>query len=251
MFIFGLVDDIKELSVRAKFIVQIISTGVLILFGIRTNIVYIGTPLNIAITLIWVLGITNAFNHLDVMDGIAGVTALVAAVSFYALAVLNINPEIAILSCALAGSILAFLRFNLPPAKIYMGNSGSHFLGFILAALAMVISYAPLERKIALFSPMLILGLAIFDTVLLIIMRILRRRSPFKKSEDHLVLKFLKAGYSKKTALMRMLFLAVFFSFCGIILSRSSNLAGLFIIGLAILVSLCATYKIIRVSIDG
>ena len=132
-----------------------------------------------------------------------------------------------------------------------MGNSGSHFLGFILAALALVISYAPLEREIALLSPLLILGLPIFDTGFLIWARLIKKRLPFKKSNDHPALKFLALGYSQKKALLVMLSLCLFFSLCGILLSQVSNLFGITIITFVILVSLVLTKQMGKVAADA
>jgi len=251
MLIFGVIDDWRELSIIAKFLVQIIATALLVLFGIKTQIVYIGNVLNIMITFIWVLAITNAFNHLDVMDGLASSTAMITSLAFFTISILNQDTKTAILSLALSGAVFSFLIYNLPPAKIYMGNSGSHFLGFVLAAIALVISYAPLERKIALLSPLLILGLPIFDTAFLILIRMRKNKLPFEKSKDHLALRFLALGYSKKKALLLMLTLALFFSVCGIFLSQASNLFGLSVVIFAVLMSLIITYRMGRVCVDG
>ena len=249
MLIFGAIDDRRELSVLAKFLVQIIATSLLIFFGIRTQIVYIGNLSNIIITFIWVLGITNAFNHLDVIDGLAAGTAIIVSLAFFIISLSNGDIKTAILSLSLAMAALSFLIYNFPPARIYMGNSGSHFLGFVLAAIALVISYAPLERKIALFSPLLILGLPIFDTAFLISMRIIKKSLPFKKSNDHLALRFLALGYSRKKTLLIMLTLCLFFSLCGILVSLVSNLSGITIIVFVGLVSLALTKKMSRVSV--
>jgi len=251
MLIFGIIDDRRELSIPAKFIAQIIAASFLILSGIRTQIVGIGNTANIIITLLWLLGISNAFNHLDVMDGLAAGVALIASCSFLTVSILNNDTQSIILSLALSGVILSFLINNLPPANIYMGNAGSHFLGFILAAIALVISYAPLERKIALFSPLLILGLPIFDTTFLILIRVMKKKLPFKKSNDHLALLFLAAGYSKKMALWIMLGLGVFFSLCGILISQASNQFALVIMAGVLIVSLAVIRKTIKVAANG
>jgi len=249
MLIFGAVDDRRELSVLAKFLVQIIATSLLIFFGIRTQIIYIGNLTNIIITFIWILGISNAFNHLDIIDGLAAAVAIIVSLAFLVISYLNGQMQNAILILALSGAILSFLIYNLPPAKVYMGNSGSHFLGFILAAMALVISYAPLERKAALLSPLLILGLPIFDTAFLILMRLMKKSWPFKKSDDHLALRLLALGYSKKKALLIMLALGLFFSFCGISVSQLSNPYAIAIIILVVLVSLVLTKKMSKISI--
>ncbi|MBU0549580.1 MAG: undecaprenyl/decaprenyl-phosphate alpha-N-acetylglucosaminyl 1-phosphate transferase [Candidatus Omnitrophica bacterium] len=250
MLILGIIDDWRELSISAKFFIQIIATFLLIIFGIKTQIAYIGNLLNVVITFIWVLAITNAFNHLDVIDGVAAGCAMIISCAFFTVALLNGDIKIAILCLALAVASLSCLIHNFPPAKIYMGNSGSHFVGFTLAAIALSISYAPLERKIALLSPLLILGLPIFDTAFLILMRLIKSRSIFKKSNDHLVLRLLRRGYSKKKALLFMIVLSLFFSLSGVILSQASSTTGAIIIVLAGVVSLLVTERIGRVPVN-
>jgi len=251
MLVFGVIDDWRELSIVAKFLVQIIATTILIFFGIRTHIVYIGDLLNIIITFIWVLGIMNALNHLDVMDGLAGEIALITSSALFVISLLNNDIRTAILALALIGPLISFLIYNLPPAKIYMGNSGSHFLGFVLAAIAMTISYAPMERKVALISPLLILGFPIFDTAFLILMRISKKKLPFKKSYDHLALRFLALGHSKRKALLAMFSLCLFFCISGVLVSKVSNFLGVTIIALVVLVSIVVTRKMSKVAIDG
>ncbi len=251
MLIFGIIDDWRELSILAKFSVQIIAVSLLILFGIRTQIVNIGNAMNIIITFLWILGISNAFNHLDIIDGLAAGTAIIASCSFFIISFLNGDIKNAILILALSGVILSFLIRNLPPAKIYMGNAGSHFLGFTLAAVALAISYAPLERKSALFSPILILGLPIFDTAFLILVRIIRKKLPFKKSNDHLALRFLALGYSKKRVLWTMLALGVFFSLCGIFVSQAPNLFSIITIVIVFLISLAIAKRMGGVVVNG
>jgi len=247
MLIFGLIDDLRELSIVSKFLVQFLAASALIYFGVKTQIVSIGNLANIIITLLWVLGITNAINHLDVMDGLATGTSLIAALALFIISILNGDINAGILSLSVAAAAFGFLLYNFPPAKVYMGNSGSHFLGFVLAAVALVISYAPLERRVALLSPLLILGLPVFDTAFLILVRIIKRSSPFKKSNDHPALKLLALGYSKKKALLAMLCLCLFFSLCGVLLSRSSNLMGIALIVFVIFVSLSLTKRMLKI----
>lgn len=251
MLLFGALDDWHALTVRGKFLVQIIATSLLVLFGIRTHIVNIPGPLNIIITFIWIIGITNAFNHLDVTDGLAAGVALIVSLAFFVVSILNADSKAVILSLALAGVTLGFLTFNFPPARIYMGNAGSHFLGFALGALAVMISYASLDRKVALLTPLLILAFPIFDTFFVILIRIINKKIPFKKSNDHLVLRFLALGYSKKKALLIMLSLCLFFSLSGVFLSQVPNVLGIAIVGFVILVSLILTKKMSAVKVNG
>ena len=251
MLIFGIIDDWRELSVSNKFLVQIISTSLLIFFGIRTQIIYVGNSINLIMTFIWILAITNAFNHLDIMDGLAAGCAVITSLAFFTVALLNGDINIAILCIVLTAAASSCFVYNFPPAKVYMGNAGSHFLGFTFAAIALAISYAPLERMVALLSPLLILGLPIFDTGFLILMRLKKSRSIFKKSDDHLALRFLHSGYSKKKTLSVMLILSLFFSFSGIAISQISNTLGIIVVVLAAMVSLALAGKMSRVSVDG
>jgi UDP-GlcNAc:undecaprenyl-phosphate GlcNAc-1-phosphate transferase len=250
MLVFGIIDDWRELSVIAKFLVQIIAATLLIIFGVRTQIMYMGSLTNIIITYVWVLAITNAFNHLDVLDGLASGVAILVGSSFFVISLMNQQSAIAILTLTLSAATFGFLIFNFPPARIYMGNCGSHFLGFVLAAIALVISYASLERKIAILSPLLILGLPIFDTGFLIWARIIKKRLPFKKSNDHLALRLLALGYSKKKALAIMLALGLFFSFCGVLISQVSNSLGILIIVIVLTTTLVITQGMGRISMD-
>ncbi|MFA5004894.1 MAG: MraY family glycosyltransferase [Candidatus Omnitrophota bacterium] len=249
MFIFGYIDDRKELSVGIKFLVQIIATGLLVASGIKTRIAFIPEMANIIITFIWVVGITNAFNHLDVLDGVGGMIALVVSSAFCIIVSLQQNTGLLIIFFSLSAVICGFLTENLPPAKVYLGNSGSHFLGFILAALALVISYATLETKTALFTPLLIMGFPVFDTAFLILIRLKQKRSVFKKSNDHLALRFLKIGHSKSKTLITMTLLAIFFAICGIAVYRSTPLYGLATIIFAVLVTTVLIRKASRVEI--
>ncbi len=230
MLVFGLFDDHKELSIKAKLLIQIIAASVLILSGIRTKIICIGGLANILITLIWIIGITNAFNHLDIMDGLAAGVAIIVSGAFFTISFLNQDIQTVILILALLSAIPGFLIYNLPPAKIYLGNSGSHFLGFVLSVIAITIHYASMERKIALFAPILILGLPIFDTFFVSILRLKKRILPFKKSNDHLALILLKSGYSTNKILTTMFLLALVFALSGVALSKVPNFLGIILI---------------------
>lgn len=251
MLLFGIIDDKEELSVLEKFSVQVIAVALMVLFGIRTKIVYIGAVANVIVTFIWVIGIANAFNHLDIIDGLAAGSAGIVCLGFFVICVFNKDATTAFLTIALTGIILSFLIRNLPPAKIYMGNSGSHFLGFVLSAIALAISYAPLERKVALLSPVFILGLPVFDTAFLILMRLRQGIPAFKKSDDHIALRLQKIGYSKEKTLLYNLLLALFFTLCGVLLSRLSNFAGFIVIAIVASLSLFLSVKMSKISVNA
>ena len=243
MLIFGIIDDQKELSVVRKFLTQLFSVGLLMYFGVKTQIVYIGPFINAFLTLVWVIGIANAFNHLDISDGVAGIVGILVSCAFIAIAILNHDQSNMIISLALCGALSGFLVFNFPPAKLYMGNAGSHFLGFVFASVAIAISYAPLERKAALFSPVLILGLPILDTAFLILVRVWKRKIPFLKSNDHIILRLKSLGYSKKKIFFIMGLWGLFFVSAGIAVSQFSNLWGLITVAIVGAFS----FKVIRI----
>ncbi len=251
MLFFEIIDDKKEFSVNQKFFVQIIAASLLILSGIRAQIIYIGDTANIIITFIWVIGITNAFNHLDIMDGLAAAITTIVSFAFYITAIITNNPPIAFLSSSLTGIALSFLAYNFPPAKIYMGNSGSHFLGFIFSAIALVLNYASIGKKIALLSPLLILGLPILDTAFVMLMRIKKGKSALTKSNDHLALRFLKLGYSKKQTLFYMSLMAVILALFGILLRLLPNFIGYLIIFLIIIASFKLVRKMEKINIES
>ncbi len=251
MFFFGLMDDLFELSITKKFCMQLIASFILIISGIRSDIVYLGPFLNGLITIIWVIGITNAFNHLDVLDGLSGSVAALAGIGLFFIALLNHDFVSAIISLSLTGAVFGFLAFNLPPARTYMGNSGSHFIGFILSVTALFISYAPANRKLALLSPILILGFPVIDTTILVLLRISRRILPFRKSDDHPALKLLALGYSKEKALLTMLLWSLLFVISGVIASQASNVIILIIILSVSLVSFILFKKVCRAKVHA
>lgn len=229
VFVWGIIDDFKELSVAEKFLAQFLSSSILVLWGVRTFIVGLGDAVNMVLTFFWLLAITNAFNHLDILDGLAGSVAFFISASFSLISIMSGQVLPAIFSVLIFGVVSGFLIFNLPPARVYMGNAGSHFLGFLLGSVALLISYAPLERRFALLSPIFILGFPILDTTFLICMRLKKRISPFQKSNDHIALRLISRGFSPGKTLVVTGVWSFFFSLGGIVISQSSNILGLFV----------------------
>ncbi|MCM8796910.1 MAG: undecaprenyl/decaprenyl-phosphate alpha-N-acetylglucosaminyl 1-phosphate transferase [Candidatus Omnitrophica bacterium] len=248
---FGIIDDLREVSILTKFIMQVVACVILVIFGVKTQIIYIGNVLNFLITLLWVLGITNAFNHLDVMDGVATGPGIIISLGFFWSAFLTGNIAIMTLIASLAGSLAGFFMFNFPPAKVYLGNAGSHFLGFILAAIAITISYASCQQEVALLTPILMLGFPILDTLFLIIARIKRGQPIFKKSNDHTVLLLMHVYASKRKSMFVITLLSLFFVICAITTSQATNAAGAQVVILAVLFSVYLYVRMNRIRIDG
>ena len=250
MLIFGIADDRKEFSVGAKVCTQTAAALLLISFGVRTQIIYIGVALNTVVTLVWILGVTNSFNHLDIIDGLAGTAAIISTAAFLFLAKLSAGPATFLLLVALLGSVCGFLKYNLPAAKIYLGNAGSHFIGFVIAAAAITISYAPMDRKIALVSPLLILGLPILDTVFLMLVRMKKRKLPFMKSNDHIATRLLRMGLSPRRVLFLMGGWGLVCALAGIVISRLTNILALLVIIVVSAISVVVVSYAGRVAVD-
>lgn len=189
----GLIDDFGVLGPGPKFAGQLIAAWVLIKSDIAIHIALLPEWLTVLLSMIWIVGIANAFNIIDVMDGLSAGTGLIAAVFLLAVSALNGQTAIVVLTAVLAGSLLGFLRYNYHPAKIFMGDSGSLFLGMTLAALAMIGKYDR-HNDVGYLSPLLILAIPIFDTAFVMILRLLKGRSPFRGSPDHFALRLRRAG---------------------------------------------------------
>jgi UDP-GlcNAc:undecaprenyl-phosphate/decaprenyl-phosphate GlcNAc-1-phosphate transferase len=184
----GLIDDFGVLSPVTKLGGQLLAVFVLIKGGIRIEIAAFPYWLDIALTVLWMVGIINAFNLLDIMDGLSAGVGLVSACFLLAVAVLNGDSTIAFMLTALIGSLLGFVRYNFHPASIYMGDAGSLFIGLMLGALAMIGQYS-INHPVSLVSPILILGVPICDTLFVMYIRYLRGLPIFLGSPDHMPLR--------------------------------------------------------------
>jgi len=246
----GLIDDLKDLRPFKKIIVESIAIGVLISFGIFTKIAFLPLWANLIITFIWVLFITNAFNLLDIVDGLT--SGLVIIISLTLLVVSLVNRDIfsGIILVALIGAHLGFLRYNYPPARLYMGDTGSLFSGFLLAAVAINISYAPLERPMALITPILAMSLPIYDTIFLIIMRLRKRRPIFNKTNDHFALRLVIMGYSVSKSLWIMYLFSIFLAISSLIVAFASMPITIAVLVAVFLVFILMGRKVGMVRID-
>lgn len=247
----GLWDDFVELPPFTKFLGQTLAIVILIFFGVTTRIAAIGLIGNILVTILWMLAIINAMNLLDIMDGLCSGITVIAAGAFLVVSILSQNIYAAIYCSILIGAGLGFLRYNLPPAKIYLGDTGSMLCGFILAAIAIIIDYAPLRREIALLTPILVLGLPLFDTAFVTLMRLIHGRSVIRRSKDHFALRLVSAGWEKSKVLLFMYIFGLFFAGSALLISKVSNRQGVIVLLAIILICGIALRKIGSVKIDG
>ena len=241
MAVVGFVDDVRRLNAQAKLLAQIVLSAVLLLFGLELQLT--GFRLvDVFITLFWLVGITNAFNLLDNMDGLAATIAIVVA-SFRLLFAYSDGDTAGMqITAAFIGAVAAFLVRNFPPAKIFMGDAGSLFVGFFLAGLSLVSSDRAYSRGVAavLVIPVLLLLIPIFDTAFVTLTRLLAGRSPAVGGRDHTSHRLVAIGLSERRAVLLFAVLAAasggvaLFSY-RVGLAQAVVLLALLVIGLVLL----------------
>ena len=212
----GVLDDIEGLNARWKFSGQIIAASILIVFGIRIRTIHIlfwnvtNLPLSVSIfiTVFWVLTVTNALNLVDGIDGLAGGIALIASGILCCLAIINGQVSAAIVTISLVGACSGFLRYNYPPASVFMGDCGSMFLGFMLAAASIQFRYKTSVASILI--PITVLAVPLADTFLAIVRRIWNGRSPFHADKEHIHHRLLEIGLSQRHSLIVLYGLCIF-----------------------------------------
>lgn len=189
----GLFDDLKVLSPQVKLLGQVVAALVLIKADIMIRLTFLPDGLRVALTLLWLVGMSNAINLIDVSDGLAAGVGSIAGMFLYAIAIFNGAENVAMLTLALVGSTLGFLAFNRPPARIYLGDTGSMFLGFMLGALAMTGHYT-FNHRVAAVAPLVILGVPLFDTCYVIGVRVVRGIPVMHGSPDHFAVRLRNNG---------------------------------------------------------
>jgi UDP-GlcNAc:undecaprenyl-phosphate/decaprenyl-phosphate GlcNAc-1-phosphate transferase len=197
ILLIGIVDDIKNLSVKVKLAGQITAACIVVFLGTRTSIAYFPAWANMIITLIWIVAMVNAFNFLDIMDGLCTGISFIVSVVFLIISIISGIHSASIFFLILSGSTLAALIHNLPHARFYLGDSGSMLIGFIFACSTMHIRYAPdTSQWLSLFVPILIMSLPLYDLIFTVFIRWKKGKAIFKKSSDHFALMLKDRGFS-------------------------------------------------------
>ena len=184
VFAFGLLDDRFDLSVPVKLLGQLAAAVILITQGIQVSL-FERPAVDLAVTILWVVGIINAFNFVDSMDGLAVGLAGIAAAFFLLAAIDSGQGWIAALGASIVGACLGAFVFNMLPAKSFLGDSGSQLLGFMLAAVGLAYIPRDFEQAASWYVPILVLGVPLFDAVLVILSRLRRRRPVYEAGSDH------------------------------------------------------------------
>lgn len=240
--VIGVIDDCKNLPAKLKFVIQIIAALVVVFAGdikidVFTNPNFLSDNpywvlpewLSVTLTVIWIVFITNAVNFIDGLDGLAAGVSAIMSISLVFISIRVGEYSIAILGIALMGSCFGFLPFNFNPAKIFMGDTGSTFLGFMLATLSIqgvFKSYAVISFAV----PLLILGLPLFDALFAMIRRILRGQSPMTADRGHLHHRLVDMGFSQKQTVFILYAISGVLGITAVLLAESGVLRALLLV---------------------
>ncbi|WP_379138563.1 MraY family glycosyltransferase [Paenibacillus sp. sgz500958] len=237
----GLIDDKRALPPGLKMGVQIAAAICAMYSGLHTN--FNAPPgLNSVLTLLWIIGGVNAFNLIDIMDGLAAGVAALSALFLGVLLLLKGEIFYSSLLFALSGACLGFLLFNFNPARIFLGDAGSQFLGYLLFCLA--IQWSTNETfGHRLFIPLFILAIPLFETFFVSVMRLRRRVSPFRGSNDHFALRMVKVGLSIKATVGLTLLCSVTLGLAAILILKY-DAASYYTIGIALLLVLILFHRL-------
>jgi UDP-GlcNAc:undecaprenyl-phosphate GlcNAc-1-phosphate transferase len=249
--VLGVVDDITPLPAMLKFIVQIVAALVPVFHGVVIHV--ISNPnlmsdnaywsmgkLSVPITVLWIVAITNSVNLIDGLDGLANGVSAISATTMLVIALLVSETQVAIVMAALVGACVGFMPYNTNPAKIFMGDTGATFLGFILATM----SIQGLFKFYAIISfavPFLILGLPIFDTAFAFIRRIAHGQSPMQADRSHVHHRLIDMGLSQKQAVATLYVISAILGLSAVVLTTSGELkAMIFFVALCIVAGVSA-----------
>jgi UDP-GlcNAc:undecaprenyl-phosphate GlcNAc-1-phosphate transferase len=225
MHVMGLMDDRKAMGPYVKLVVQLVTAAYLVWSGDFRILTVLGDLPSIVLTVLWITGITNAFNFLDNMDGLSAGVAVVCAFAFLVTTLLIEQWFVAGMLAMLMGALVGFLCFNFPPASIFMGDSGSLVLGMLLACLTVKPQYLPPGSDIhkswyALLTPVIVLAVPIYDLVVVSIIRILKGKSPFTGDTNHFSHRLVRRGMSRRTAVLTIWLVTAATSIAAIMLPR-------------------------------
>ncbi|MCA0986854.1 glycosyltransferase family 4 protein [Guptibacillus algicola] len=238
IIIVGILDDKYTLSAKVKFIAQIAAALLVVSTGLTIDFValpFIGKIefgiASYAVTVFWIVGVTNAINLIDGLDGLAAGVSTIALTSIFTVAVLNNNIFVAGIAIILIGGTLGFLIFNFHPAKIFMGDTGALFLGYMIAVLSVIGFF----KSVAIFSfvlPVLILAVPIFDTFFAIIRRIKNKQQISAPDKFHLHHNLLALGFGHRGTVLIIYLMSLLFGLSAVVFTSSIVWGTLFIVGI-------------------
>jgi UDP-GlcNAc:undecaprenyl-phosphate GlcNAc-1-phosphate transferase len=235
----GLVDDRRNLAAGFKLGVQAVVALGVALGGERLALFDRGEAVEVAVTVIWILGVTNAFNLLDHMDGLSGGVAAIAGLAFLVVALQTGQTLLALLLVPLLGACAGFLLFNFPPAKVFLGDAGSLFIGFWLSCLTISFTFYDERADVPLYAyfvPLAILAVPLFDTAAVVLIRLWARRPLFEGDRNHLAHRLVALGMSPRSAVLTVYALTLYAGLSAVLLYQV-DLAGAAIILVQLLIT--------------
>lgn len=248
----GIIDDIKDLRPRYKLLIQVIAAICLLMSGVKISMLtnpfrdlypYISMGwINIPVTIIWVVGVTNAFNLIDGLDGLAAGIAFISCVTLMIVSILSGRLEPAFLTAVLSGAILGFLPYNFNPASIFMGDTGSQLLGFLLAAIS-IEGAIKSATAFVIAVPILAFALPIYDTLFAMIRRKVNGRPIMQADKGHLHHRLLAMGLSQKQAVVIMYFISAILGGIAIIAMLISTQKAYFLLASVGVITVLIAWK--------
>ena len=248
--IMGIIDDITPLRASLKFVVQILAALIPIYYGVQITCISnpnIFSPdlywdfgwLSIPITVLWIVGLTNAVNLIDGLDGLAIGVSSISALTMLVIAILVAEPQVAVIMAALVGACIGFMPYNINPAKIFMGDTGSTFLGYILACIT-IQGLFKFYAVISFVVPFLILGLPIFDTMFAIIRRMSHGQNPMTPDRSHVHHRLIDMGLNQKQAVAVLYVISAILGLSAVVLATSGALKAILCLMALLIVAVVA-----------
>ena len=245
--ILGIFDDIYALPAKPKFLVQIVAATIAAMSGncvefLSNPNIFSSEPywelgwFSIPFSVLWIVGITNAVNLIDGLDGLACGVSAIASLTMFAVALLVAESNVAVLLAALMGACLGFLPYNMNPAKVFMGDTGALLLGYLLATLS-VVGMFKFYAIVTFIVPVLALALPLLDTLFAIVRRVLRGQSPFTPDRGHLHHRLVDLGLNHKQAVALMYAISALLGLCAVVVV-STGPVRIFLLVVAVAVAL-------------
>ncbi len=237
VFLFGVLDDAIGFGAPQKLIGQVLATAILILTGVQVRL-FNNEIANIALTIFWVVGIVNAFNFVDSMDGLALGLAGIASAFFMLVTIESSQPNLTMPSAGLLGVCIGTYFYNLGPAKTFLGDSGAQQLGFLLAAIGIAYTPSGLPILSSWFVPIMVLGVPIFDTALVTFSRIRQGIPVYQAAWDHTYHRLCALGLEPARAVFAMHLMAIVLGFASFIALNAKPMIGNIIFGSSVLLGM-------------
>ena len=251
IILLGLIDDMKYkgLGYKPKLAIQFIAAAIIVFgFDIRINFIE-HSVISAAVSLLWIVGVTNALNIIDIMDGLSSGIAFIASLAFLFISLPTEMIYVNFCAVALAGALLGFIPYNLSKSrKIFMGDAGSLFIGLILSSIAMGTSYTSIS-EIGTFAPIVILAVPIYETFLVSWFRIRKGQSPMIGSKDHYALRLEKMGFSRKQILLITYSVCIALAFCAYLFTSLKTSYSIFLLIFVLTALWAASIKLSSVKV--